>query len=311
MERMIATINLRSALGSPILGDTLFGQLCWVLRGRYGEQRLNNLLQGYTAGSPFVVLSDALPAGHLPLPDLPLSRFTPITGATPKELKKRRWIVAEKLNQSIESWLGLAVEMSEAERHLQPHNSINRTTDTTGKGEFAPYTQEQLWMKGEGAFQIYLLFDKERIEQQEVEQLIRDIGNVGYGRDASIGLGKYELTAFEKGGDLSQEGANASITLAPTAPQGLGFDAQMSCYTPFTRFGKHGDRGVHQGHPFKTPLLLVKRGALLVDGSNRYSDETGHVGQGIGGRGLLSATIQQTVHQGYAPVVRVRVEAEQ
>ena len=191
MQRMIATIILRSALGSPILGDTLFGQFCWALRSRFGEQRLNQLLEGYGEGRPFVVLSDALPADHIPLPDLPLSHFNSVPGVMPKELKRRRWIKSDQLQHPVEEWLGLAVEFSEGSRHLQPHNSISRATGTTGKGEFTPYTQEQLWLQGKERLQnsqIHLLFDQERIGQQEIEQLLEYIGHVGYGRDASIRL---------------------------------------------------------------------------------------------------------------------------
>jgi CRISPR-associated protein Csm4 len=52
-----------SAFGTRPLGDTLFGQLCWAVRNRHGEERLDTLLDGYTQGQPFAVVSDAFPAG--------------------------------------------------------------------------------------------------------------------------------------------------------------------------------------------------------------------------------------------------------
>ena len=60
-----------SAFGTPLAGDTLFGQLCWTLRHQLGNGRLSGLLQGYTSGQPFVVISDAIPIGHVPLPSVP------------------------------------------------------------------------------------------------------------------------------------------------------------------------------------------------------------------------------------------------
>lgn len=52
------TLTPQSAMGTPLVGDTLFGQLCWAVRNRFGEARLSELLEGYTAQRPFMVVSD-------------------------------------------------------------------------------------------------------------------------------------------------------------------------------------------------------------------------------------------------------------
>jgi len=315
MEKATATIFLRSALGTPLMGDTLFGQLCWEISNQLGGQRLDELLQGYTRGEPFLVLSDALPAGYLPLPHLPLARFDPVSGVDPKQLKKRSWIAIDHLQKPVSSWLAEAAEYPEGDAatrlELQPHNSINRHTGTTGKGGFAPYTQEQMWKGSLHPLEIHLLFDEKRIALEEIEYLLGGIGLSGYGRDASIGLGKFELASLKKGEALEQSSSNAGITLAPSAPQGMGHDPHRSFYTPFTRFGRHGGQAVHLGNPFKTPLLLAERGAMLADGENADRNQSGFVGQGIGGDGQLSKVMLETVHQGYAPVVRVEMGGSQ
>lgn len=74
-----ARITPLSALGTPLSGDTLFGQLCWALRNRYGETRLIGLLADYTQGQPFMVIANAYPAGYLPKPSLPAHWFQPAT----------------------------------------------------------------------------------------------------------------------------------------------------------------------------------------------------------------------------------------
>jgi CRISPR-associated protein Csm4 len=96
------------------------------------------------------------------------------------------------------------------------------------------------------------------------------------------------------------------MTLAPCAPQGLGLDEQRSFYQAFTRFGRHGDIGVHLGNPFKTPVLLAQTGAVLCP---RSLSPTLFVGQGLGGNGQMTkaASLQETVHQGYAPVVSIQL----
>src|SRR5699024_624779 len=78
MQTLRLTLKPCSAFGTPLKGDTLFGQLCWAIRHRFGETQLTKLLQGYTAGQPFVVISDALPSGFLPRPSLPSMYFESI-----------------------------------------------------------------------------------------------------------------------------------------------------------------------------------------------------------------------------------------
>ena len=55
-----------------------------------------------------------------------------------------------------------------------------------------------------------------------------DIGDFGFGKDASIGLGKFEIEDFQTNPLPAQDNANACLTLAPCAPQGQGFDTQRS-----------------------------------------------------------------------------------
>ena len=89
MNSFRLTLHPRSAFGTPLAGDTLFGQLCWALRHLLGNTRLNTLLDGYTNGQPFAVISDALPKRFLPLPILP-SSFLPKTEVYLQSLNKNR-----------------------------------------------------------------------------------------------------------------------------------------------------------------------------------------------------------------------------
>jgi CRISPR-associated protein Csm4 len=315
-------INLRplSAFGGPIRGDTLFGHLCWAARNRWGEERLGELLDGYTSARPFAVCSDAFPAGHLPRPMLPLHRFAALPEEDRKAVKRRRWLAREALAQPVRDWLAACRTEAEVlrllggkadggltETHAQPHNSINRLTGTTGGGAFAPYTLSQHWFDAAVRLECYLLVDTRRFSPTDASGLLADIGRSGYGRDASVGLGKFEVEAVEPGDLPSQPGADACFTLAPSAPQGLGLDPARSHYQVFTRFGRHGDRAVHTGRPFKAPVLMADTGAVLVP--HKLPGES-FVGQGLGGDGSLSNALPTTVQQGYAPFVGVRLGEE-
>jgi len=300
MKPFKATITALSPFGTPAKGDTLFGQLCWVLRYRLGEERLIELLEGYTVGRPFLVVSDALPAGHLPRPALPSHWFNRLPDADRKEVKKRLWIPIEYFQEPVADWLRYGQRITST-IVPHPHNNIDRRTGTTGKG-FDPYTMERIWHGRGETFDIYLVLDESRLSATDLEHALRDMGELGLGRDASIGLGRFGVDTFGPACLPSQTDANAWLTLAPCAPQKLPWQAERSFYTVFTRFGRHGDIGVHLGNPFKAPILLADTAAVLTPAQFNH---TPFIGQGLGGNGILSKAIPATVHQGYAPVVGI------
>jgi CRISPR-associated protein Csm4 len=319
MRNYRATLTPLSAFGTPPKGDTLFGQLCWALRNRLGEDALTQLLGGYTAGRPFAVVSDAFPSGHLPRPTLPKHRFTPLAGDDRKAAKMRIWLPVEHLGTPVADWLQHCRPASElsgnvAEAHPHPHNAIDRRTGTTGEG-FAPYTMERQWFGAGAALDLYIVLDEDRLSAADLEQALRDIGELGFGRDAGIGLGRFRLDALAAAEWPTQLGANAWLTLAPCAPQGLPWVSEHCFYTVFTRFGRHGDMGVHQGNPFKAPVLLANTGAVLTPrpkAGEWQGMRAFFTGQGLGGvtengQGSLSKAIPATVHQGYAPVLGIKL----
>lgn len=320
MRTVRARITPLSAFGTFPLGDTLFGQLCWAIRNRKGEVRLNVLLEGYTDGRPFLVISDAMPAGYVPRPAFPGHLFRPLEHADRKEVKKRQWLPLDKIANPMSDWLNDCVKSADLPggwiiARPQPHNNIDRRTGTTGEN-FAPYTMPQHWYgrlitdKGKerfviGQLDMYLVLDETRLSDEEVKTALSDIGELGFGRDASIGLGRFKVDVLEDVSLPTQEGANAWLTLAPCAPQGLAWVPERCFYQVFTRFGRHGDAAVKRGNPFKTPVLLAAAGAVLTPAN---FEPRLFIGRGIGGDGSLSKVVPQTVQQGYAPVVAVKFD---
>lgn len=311
------TLQPATAFGTPLAGDTLFGQLCWALRHRLGNERLNELLAGYTRDQPFAVVSDAFPRGFLPMPNLP-SAFWQKSAVDRKTLKKKRWVAIEDGESPLAQWQSLAFSDNEAaesfsrqnmplhSEHAQPHNSINRRTGTTGEGRFAPYTQPQTWFHPGIAFDVYIVLDEQRLPLTELLAALGAIGETGYGRDASIGLGKFRLLGDVQPDPLPASHApgepNAWLTLGPCALQGLGFCKERSHYQPMTRFGRHGDIAVHTGNPFKRPILLARGGSVFWP--EKLAPDCRFIGQGIG---EISTTHPETVAQGYAPVLAIRL----
>src|SRR5699024_1177104 len=133
----------------------------------------------------------------------------------------------EAINHPLAFWLShCKADPALPREHPQPHNSISRLTGTTGAG-FDPYTMNQFWFVNEAGvapvFDVYLLLDESRLTGADLERTFIDMGAVGFGRDASIGLGKFELIEIQDFDLPAQNNANAWLTLAPCAPQGLSW----------------------------------------------------------------------------------------
>lgn len=313
MTALTFTLRPRTAFATPLLGDTLFGQLCWMLRHGWGEARLEQLLAGYTAEQPFLVVADAFPADHLPLPALPSALWAKRSD-DPKErklLKSIVWFPADLLSQPLDTWQQQAVDRRPANADFssrpQPRNSLNRLTNATGKGDgFSPYTVRQHWYGRAAVLDLHVRLDESRLSRAELHTALAALGAAGFGKDANVGLGKFDIDAPRESSLPAQANPDAWLTLAPCAPQGLGWNAGRCFYRPFTRYGRHGDIAARREAPFKSPLLLAATGALLTP---RQADNwtRGWVGQGLGGNGTISRTLKQTVHQGYAPAIPVRL----
>ena len=307
-----ATLALATPLGTPLAGDTLFGQCCWALREAKGEAELTRRLEGYTRDEPWLIVSDGFPDGHLPKPTLPQYFEPPRDPKARKDAKRKRWIPAIHANATLPVLLASAVDDAAAYgkaplTSVQAHNTINRLTGTTGAGAFAPYTTSHMSHAPGQRINVYLVIDEERLPSAEAGQLLIAIGAAGFGRDANIGLGKFSLEDIQASSITAPAIANAFWTLAPCAPQGQGFDRERSYWRALTRFGRHGNAHALAGNPFKTPVLMATTGAVFTP-AGEYAPRP-FIGQGLGSNGRLSKTEPATVHQGYAPALPIYLDS--
>ena len=299
------TLTPQSAMGTPLVGDTLFGQICWAVRNRFGEARLTALLEGYTEQRPFIVVSDAFPQGFLPLPTLPSKFWQTKTETDRKSLKKAQWVnIEDAENSAVKFWQECALQENvkfEKESQDQFHNTIDRQTNTTGEGQFAPYSTMLTWFGTVQKFDLYIVLDENRFTLEELQQVLNDVGSFGFGRDASIGLGKFQCINPQAVNFL-QQNANCYLTLANCAPRNLGLNKEYCYYQITTRFGRHGDIQALSSNPFKKPIILAKPAAIFTP--EKYEPRL-FLGNGLSG---ISHTQPNAVHQAYAPVFNLFVD---
>ncbi len=337
-------IKPRSGCGTPLKGDTIFGQFCWQLLydERLAAVPFSDLVAQY-AERPFVVFSSAYPAIRagdssryaFRKPALPYQEFFD-DGEDKRSLiknrklfRKKRWMLVEK-NQRIESFRELeymddrslmqkafkgAVDiyrqhiLSDEEPSLaasfpQPHNTVSRMTGTTGEGPFSPYMIEQTVFHPAIELVLFVGVEEEMISIDGICRGLQRIGDTGFGKDASTGLGRFSVGDVHEA-DLSgfgPESPTACYTLGPCVPEKNGFEKMN--FVPFTRFGRHGDRLAKAVNPFKNPVIMADEAGVFTP-KEKDVFKTPYIGRAVLN---VSKAEPKTVTQGYSLYLPVTVE---
>jgi len=332
-----------SGFGTPLKGDTIFGHFCW--KAAYDPFLLNGGLDKWIAcygERPFAVFSSAWPKlwdngkffYAFKRPDLPLSfLFPPLSDDRKKifkelkENKKKKWMkVNEDLSLDLKSMGYLTdKELVEKTRNqatddtkrimrgkkqehfysefTQQHNTINRLTMATGEGMFAPFTETAFFYYPETKLAVFVLLDEDATDIERVCEAIENIGKFGFGRDASTGCGRFGVAEPTELSLPSADSCDACYALAPTVPEKGVFSDHY--FTPFVRFGKHGDVLATSETPFKNPVLMADEGAVFIPKSGEVFQKP-YIGRAV----LNTSKIKEhaVVHQGYAPYLPFRLE---
>jgi len=285
MKLYKTTIKPLSSFGTTLRGDTLFGQMCWAIRYAFGNSRLEVLLSNYTE-SPFLIVSDGFAKGYLPKPKLPGSYLN--EGGDKKANRKKVWLTPSELESGDFANGKTAAEVGEDESFITMRNSINYKSFTTGEGDFAPYGVDELAL---GEKDIYFLIDESKISLDELKIAFEQLSKSGYGKDATIGRGRFEFGEFL--GVFTKPSCTV-MALSPFCLQGL--ECKDSFYEPFTRFGKKGADRANQ-NPFKKPILMADTGGIVA-----LYEPKSYIGRAITGH----STHTDIVHQGYAIAYPIR-----
>ncbi len=291
---------------------------------------------------PFAVFSSAFPKLIGPggtvsyafkRPDLPLALLSGLSGGKLstdvlkiKEQKKRRWMIvghdlqikaeliefisAEELGRRARS--GLAEDTQRQIRRkgpprfssgfVQAHNTINRLTFTTGTGTFAPYTQDAVVYLPGVKLALFVVIEEQATDVEKIVKALERVGKWGFGKDASIGYGRFAVRQWTELPIPLSDGANAMYMLGPCVPQPGSF--KDAFFIPFVRFGKHGGNLARHSNPFKNPVIMADEGAVFVP-ANKDAFDRPYFGRPAMN---VSKAQQEAVVQGYALYVPFRLE---
>ncbi|MBN2299299.1 MAG: hypothetical protein JXM72_11935 [Deltaproteobacteria bacterium] len=335
------TIKPTTGFGTPLKGDTFFGHFCW--QAAYDSTILDKGLDHWVdiyKRQPFIIFSSAFPKfidnGRswyaLKRPDLPMNKLFRVQGKDRcemikdrKEKKRLKWIRVEEdlcidlkkatylsdTNLAEESQKQATEQMKSAMKkssvkgfsmtYEQQHNTINRLISTTGEGMFAPYTLSAISYYPETELSLFCLLDEEATDIERVQTAVERIGAFGFGRDASIGMGRFSLGEVIDIPIPESSGYDAWYTLSPCVPEKGVFSKIY--YTPFVRFGRHGDVLAKSSNPFKNPVIMADEGAVFIP-ANKDVFNRPYTGTGITG---VSKAEPRSIHQGYAIHLPVKI----
>lgn len=291
MKLYKTTITPTSNFATTLKGDTLFGQMCWVLRYKFGNERLAEMLKEYEK-KPFLIVSDGFAKGYLPKPKMPGSLLGEEAGDK-KANRKKIWLKPEDLESGNFTAAGTDEEISRKDASIVTiRNSINYKTFATGdEGNFAPYGDKEIYLSQKD---LYFLLDEEQLDMSELKESFTLLSQMGYGKDSTIGKGRFDIGELEE--VKSNTASKTFMTLSPFSPQNMEYEDIY--YEPFTRFGKSG-AGRANTNPFKKPILLADTGAVV---DFKSKQELKHIGKAI----KNISTYSDIVHQGYSIVVPIK-----
>lgn len=326
-----------SAFSTPLKGDGVFGHFCW--QAAHLDLFNNGVVETFEKydNRPFAVFSSAYPklsnedvSYALKRPDLPLSLLFPSHTENKvksildrKANKKKQWMllgsdlrinlkqvayfsdaqVADKIR--ISSNIRSIVKFSSTSASfLQSHNSINRATGSTGAEAFAPYTQNASFYCPGMRLTIFAAVDHELCSLESILKGMKHMGLTGFGKDASTGKGRFEITNSYEVTVKSDPRANVLYCLGPIVPRPNSFTDHY--FVPFTRFGKHGDYLASGKSPFKNPIIMADEGAVFMPSS---PDDLKRLYFGTAIRGISKA-MPQTIMQGYSICLPLYMEVQ-
>lgn len=338
------TVKPVSGFGTPLKGDTIFGHFCWQIAydKKLVGRSIDDILANYHT-RPFAVFSSAYPklcSGTryqyvLKAPSLPIEAIHTLPADKAenirlrKDCKAKTWMVVPEAGKftsfkeleflSDRELLNRASAnvTDETKRQMrrcgsknfseilqQSHNTIDRLTGTTGEGRFAPFAAEQRVFYPETELAVFVGIDEAILSIEQIIAGLKQIGDFGFGKDASTGCGRFEI-CDECEIDLSEMGSDAPdacYTLGPCVPEKETFTEMF--FTPFTRFGRHGDVLAKSGNPFKNPVIMADEGGVFKPRQRHVFDKP-FIGRAVAG---VSKAQPKTVTQGYSLYIPVKVE---
>ena len=155
-------------------------------------------------------------------------------------------------------------------------NAINRITSTVEKGKL--FSSDFNFYNENAVLDLYIKIS-EFFNIDEIKLLFDYISKSGYGADSSTGSGAFSFEVEENNdNNVNSEGVNAFISLSNYSPRST--DPREGGYKVFTKYPKLSAALGHK-NPFKSPVMLIKPGAVFKVSSGEAKEFYGRLIEGM------------------------------
>ena len=171
-------------------------------------------------------------------------------------------------------------------------NSINYKTFTTDGDSFAPYGVDEYLLNEKDIF--FLLNDKQ-FKKDELKEVLKLISEIGYGKDTTIGKGRFYFEDFK---EISIDfNSTTYMSLSPFSIDNKE-EIEKLFYEPFVRFGKLGGDRAYK-NAFKKPILFLNTASTII-----YKEKKERFFAGCAIENI--STYKDVVHQGYTILLPIK-----
>lgn len=258
---------------TPWQADSLLGAMaCEWARSRGQEALRRDFLDPWLAGEPPFVVSDAFPGSSLPAPAaLPL--WWDWSPEQRKPVKQIRWLSTDDFSRVQHCKMPLLETPRVATQdHVRLRNAVSRATNSAGdRGELfeVPFSDFDFNLSRSVDAEAYLTIFARAIGKGDEEVLMEALemlGHTGYGADASVGHGAFEIDrALTPCPELDQvPGADGFVTLSTFQPR--AGDPGEGFWRVFVKYGKFAPE-LHDTAIHKRPQVMLEPGACFRTGS--------------------------------------------
>ena len=252
--------------------DTLLGALATVWARFRGAAALRrDLLEPWQDKEPPFVISDAFPEGTLPAPaSLALRRWPP---EKRKEVKKLRWLSPEQFRAA---QIGGAISLDETtdetplvsiKTGIQTRNSIDRTAGTAGADGGNLFQTPYSHLSDPGAaLTLYVRANDDGMAI--LKEALALLGRTGFGANASIGYGGFEIEGDPAPCPELDDVPNADGFISLSTFQPAPSDPTDGYWRMFVKYGKLAPefQHIHAQAAFKQPQIMLEPGACFRTG---------------------------------------------
>ena len=247
---------------TPWQADTLMGALASAWARSKGVPALyRDFLNPWNARKPLFVISNAFPGDSLPAPAcLPLWWNWPEENR--KEVKNTRWLSPNQFKQiqrgaqpDLPDSPGVSIQ-----DNIRLRNSISRATDTTDDGGQLFEVPFSHLADPKSGLTLYARAKDNGLEI--LTEALRLLGRTGYGADASVGHGGFDLAGEPTECPELDDIPNADAFISLSTFQPAHDDPTNGLWKSFIKYGKMAP-DFHHIAIFKRPQIMLEAGACF------------------------------------------------